>query len=109
MRGHTANELLYVGDILAADGVTVLTQSVRCGVRDLSGRVREQAQLVKPESSHMILFRTADATGLTEAGYVQVNGVLYIVDYILDAGNAGRAPRPGMWTETYAHVERTGN
>jgi hypothetical protein len=102
-RGHTANELRHICDILAADGTTVLASSVRNGLEDLVGKRLEQAQLVSAETSHTILLHTGDADTLTESGYIRCEGVLYIVDYKMDP----RVPRPGMWTEVYCHVERT--
>src|SRR4051812_42035720 len=105
MRNHTANQLKFRGNILAPDGVTVLTSAVPCGLEDLSGRRLEQAQLIAAETSHMILMRTGDASTLTDAGYISVEGTLYIVDYRQDP----REPRPKMWLEVYCHVERSGN
>jgi hypothetical protein len=105
MRGHTANELLYKAQILAADAATVLAPNVGCGVSDLSGRRLEQAQLVASETTHMILMRAGDAAVLTSSSYVSTGGTLYVVDYTTDP----RIPRPGMWLEVYCHVERSGN
>ena len=100
---HSAKELRFWGTLLAPDGQTVIAQSVGCDVRDLSGRRLEQAQLISAETSHMILMRYADAEALPEQGYVEVDGVLYVVDYTQDP----RQPRPYMWTEIYCHVERS--
>lgn len=105
MRNHTANQLEYQGNILGPDGSTVLVSGVACGVEDLSGRRLEQAQLIAAETSHMILMRTGDAALLTDAGYISVEGTLYVVDYRQDPRN----PRPKMWIEVYCHVERSGN
>lgn len=103
MKQHTAGELKYWGSILAADGATVLAANIGMGVTDLSGRRLEQAQLIASETSHMILLRNGDATALTPAGYIQVDGITYVVDYTQDP----RTPRPDMWVEVYCHVERT--
>lgn len=103
MRAHNANELREQANILAADGSTVLASGVACGVTDIAGERQEQAQLDMPKTTHMILFRGADATLLQPSGYIQVSGVLYIMDYPIDP----RVPRPGVWLEAYCHVERT--
>lgn len=103
MRGHSANELLYQANILAADGVTVLATGIAAGVIDLAGRRLEQAQLIAAETSHMILMRAGDTTALLDSSYISCDGVLYIVDYTQDP----RTPRPNMWLEIYVHVERT--
>jgi len=105
MRMHTANELNTLANILAADGTTVLASNVAAGIEDLSGRRLEQAQLSAPETSHMILFRALDAILLTEAGYVSISGVSYIVDYFIDPRN----PRVGVWKEVYCHAEKVGS
>jgi hypothetical protein len=102
MRTHSANELNYQANILAADGSTVLATGIAAGIEDLTGRRLEQAQLSAPETSHMILFRALDALTLTADGYVSIEGVLYIVDYFIDP----RKPRAGTWKEVYCHVER---
>lgn len=103
MKAHTASELQYTADILGPD-TSVLISGVRAGVQDLMGRRLEQAQLIASETSHMLLFHTGDITGyLTDSGYIDCDGTRYIVDYTLDP----RKPRPGMWTEVYAHAERT--
>ena len=102
MKAHKASELRFSAQILAADGVTVLS-TLYVDIEDLMGRRLEQAQLVAAETSHRILMRTGDATALTPAGYVQYDGVLYIVDYTRDP----RFPRPNMWLEVFCHVERT--
>jgi hypothetical protein len=103
MREHSANELMYSADILAADGTATLASGIRAGLEDLAGRLLEQAQLVASETSHMVLFNFWDATVLTESCYLRIEGVLYVVDYKIDP----RQPRPNMWLEVYCHVERT--
>ena len=103
MRGHSTNELQYYGQILDTDGSTVLADNVPCGVKDLSGDVREQMQLSAPQTTHRIVMRAGDGASVTESGYVQVESLLYIVDYKADP----RVPRPNMWTEVFCHVERT--
>jgi hypothetical protein len=102
-RGHSANELRHISDILASDGTTTLASGIRNGLEDLAGARLEKAQLQSAETTHMILYHAGDVTVLTESSYVRCEGVLYIVDYKLDP----RKPRPGMWTEVYCHVERT--
>lgn len=67
------------------------------------GRRLEQAQLISSETSHLIVMHAGDARTVTTSGYLLVDGTLYVVDYLQDP----RAPRPKMWTEIYAHVERT--
>jgi hypothetical protein len=104
MRAHTANDLRDIGNLVAADGSTAIATGVACGVSDLNGRRLEQAQLIASETSHMILFRAADVAALPDSGYVQVDGLLYVVDYRQDP----RRPRAGMWTEIFCHVERAG-
>jgi len=105
MRAHTANELRYKASLLAADGATVLATGVACGIEDLAGSRLEQAQLQAVETTHMIVMHAGDAALLPLRGYVNVENLLYIVDYSRDP----RTPRANMWTEIYCHVERTGN
>jgi hypothetical protein len=101
MRAHTTNELKFRADILGPDGSTVLASNVYAGIEDLTGVRREQAQLVNAESSHMILFRVLDASTLTKAGYVRIDGLLYIVDWF----GYPNEPRPDVWLEVYCHLE----
>lgn len=103
MKPHSAKELRYWATIIAPDGTTVLAGPVGANVQDLAGQTRAQAQLEAPETTHMILMRGPDTVTLTNSGYVQVDGVLYIVDYTRDPS----IPRPGMWLEVFCHVERT--
>lgn len=105
MKAHTANELRDLANILAPDGSTVLASNVHCGIKDVSGRRVDQAQLSAPQRSFMVLFRAGDSTLLTDDGYLQVNGdgYLYSVDYQNDPGE----PRRGTWMEVYCHTERT--
>lgn len=103
MRSHSASEFRYYGNVIGPDGTSIRITGVGLGLEDLQGRRLEQAQLTKPETSHVLTFRFGDVTGqLDESCYVQVEGVLYIVDYLRDPRN----PRPNMWTEAYCHVER---
>lgn len=102
MRGHTANELTQIADVLGPDGI--VRTSIRVGVTDLTGRRLEQAQLVASETSHMIVCRAADSLLLDSSCYVTVDGITYVVDAITDP----KVPRPGVWREVYAHVSNGG-
>ena len=105
---HTANELIYQATILGPDAVTVLGAGA-CGVRDLSGRILEQAQLIASTTTHLIVMRALDAITVTDASYITCDGTLEGVLFIVDhAPLDPRIPRPGMWAEIYCHVERTG-
>jgi hypothetical protein len=103
MRTHTANEMQFSATLLQPDNATVIATGVGCGVEDLAGNTRAQAQLQAPETTHLILMRYLDGLALSNAGYVSVEGVLYIVDYLRDP----RRPRPRVWIEVYCHAERT--
>ena len=105
MRVHSANELLYRAYILAADGKTIVTSGIPCGVSDVTGRRDEQAQLSASVTQHTIVMRYADAASLTASSYVLCDDVLYVVDFTEDP----RKPRPKMWLDVFCHVERSGN
>ena len=104
IKKHTSSDLRYTAKILGADNATVLAPRVAVGVEFLSGRRLEHAQLIASETSHMIVLRSLDARQLTDAGYFDVSGVLYVVDYLPPA----LSERPDQWTEVYCHVSRSG-
>lgn len=111
MRGHSSNELNTVADILDidADGdtQTVLASSIPCGVQSVGGDRKNDAQFSMPQTTHMVLMRYPDSEEAKESGYIQCEGVLYVVDYIFDAYTVGRAQRPRVWNEIYCHATRT--
>lgn len=100
MRGHNANELTTTANVIGPDG-TGRIEGISAGVVDLTGKALEQSQLIASETSHRILFHTADVVGqLDTSCYIVADGGTYIVDYLIDP----RVPRPGRWTEVFCHL-----
>lgn len=100
---HSPSELFYRADILGPDMVP-RHQDRYTGIQDLTGRQLEQAQLVSSETTHCVVFQAPDVPLLDESCFIQIEEVLYVVDYKLDP----RDPRPGMWLEVFCHVAQGG-
>jgi hypothetical protein len=104
-KGYNASVLQFRGDIIDSDATTVLTESVPCGLKFLSGNRDDQPQLTNAVTTHVVVMRTPDCTTVKPAaGYIQIAGTLYAIDFPVDAYTKGLAPRPGMWTEINCRV-----
>jgi hypothetical protein len=101
MRAHSTNELIDRCNILDSDGTTVLLSNVPCGINDVTGRRDDQQQLMTAVTQHLVVLRYSDAVHVKPSGYLQSDGVLYIVDYPKMNINV---PRPKTWAEIYCHV-----
>jgi hypothetical protein len=108
MRTHTASELQYTAQVLAKDATTVFIDAIRCSVADLSGSRLEKQPGITSETTHLIVVRYPDGSGITGDMYFVVEGILYILDNRPLDAFPERAQRPKQWLEINAHVERSG-